>query len=98
MSGGGGELGGPDSGAGNFQTGALEKKLGEGRSGETAGGAGGPMGCSAPAPASVRERRTRHEGIMSGSRAQDSYLENPMDRGAWQDRVHMVTRTQLEAT
>lgn len=70
MSGGGGELGGPDSGAGNFQTGALEKKLGEGRSGETAGGAGGPTGCSAPAPASVRERRTRHEGIMSGSRAQ----------------------------
>lgn len=28
------------------------------------------MGCSVPAPASVRERRTRHEGIMSGSRAQ----------------------------
>ena len=31
-----------------------------------------------------------------GNPLQYSYLENPMDRGAWQARVHRVTKSQTQ--
>ena len=40
----------------------------------------------------------RSPGIGNGNPPQYSYLENPMDRGAWRATVHRITqsRTQLK--
>ena len=38
-------------------------------------------------PRSGRSHRGGH-----GNPLQDSYMENPMDRGAWQARIHMFQR------
>ena len=35
----------------------------------------------------------RSPGEESGNRLQDSCLENPVDRGAWQATVHVVTKS-----
>ena len=58
------------------------------------------------APANARDIRgagsipglERSPGEGYGNPLQNSYLENPMDRGAWQAMVHGVTksRTQLK--
>ena len=36
----------------------------------------------------------RSPGGGNGNPLQDSFLENPMDRGAWQATVHGVTKSQ----
>ena len=36
----------------------------------------------------------RSPGVGSGNLFQDSSLENSVDRGAWQDRVHGVKKSQ----
>ena len=36
----------------------------------------------------------RSPGVGNGNLFQDSSLENSVDRGAWQDRVHGVTKSQ----
>ena len=48
--------------------------------------------------ASLILRLGRSPGEGNGNPLQDSCLENPMDRGAWQATVHGVTknRTQLK--
>ena len=38
--------------------------------------------------------RGRSPGGGHGNSLQDSYLENPMDRGAWQASVHGVAKSQ----
>ena len=35
---------------------------------------------------------TGDKGLIPGNTLQYSYLENPMDRGAWQPRVHGVAK------
>ena len=40
----------------------------------------------------------RSPGGGNGNPLQYSYLENPMDRGAWQAAVHGVTKNELDAT
>ena len=35
-------------------------------------------------------------GGGSGNLLQDSYLENPMDRGAWWATVHRITESQTQ--
>ena len=35
----------------------------------------------------------RLHGVGNGNPLQYSYLENPMDRGAWKARVHGVTKS-----
>ena len=62
---------------------------------------GFPGGASGEEPA-WQFRRCRYEGLIPGLRRspggehgnllQDSCLENPIDRGAWQDTVHKVTK------
>ena len=37
----------------------------------------------------------RDPGEGNGKPLQYSFLENPMDRGAWQSAVHGVTRNQI---
>ena len=37
----------------------------------------------------------RSHGIVNGDQPQYSYLENSMDRAAWQARVHGVTKSQI---
>ena len=49
----------------------------------------------------VRDTRSvpgsgRSPGGGHGSPLQYSYLENPMDRGAWQTTVHEVTKSQIQ--
>ena len=52
-------------------------------------------------PANAREARDadsisasrRYAGVGNGNPLQYSYLENPMDRGAWKARVHGVTKS-----
>ena len=36
----------------------------------------------------------RSPGVGNGNPLQNSCLENPMDRGAWQVTVHVVTKSQ----
>ena len=36
----------------------------------------------------------RSPGVEHGSPRQDSCLENPMDRGAWQATVHRIAKSQ----
>ena len=38
----------------------------------------------------------RSSGVGSGNPLQYSYLENSMDRGAWQATVHGVTKSRTE--
>ena len=38
----------------------------------------------------------RSPGEGNGTPLQYSYLENPMDRGAWQSTVHGVTKSQTQ--
>ena len=38
----------------------------------------------------------RSPGEGSGYPLKYSYLENPMDRGAWRATVHMVTKSQTQ--
>ena len=38
----------------------------------------------------------RYPGEGNGNPLQYSYLENPMDRGAWQATVHGVTKNQTQ--
>ena len=38
----------------------------------------------------------RSSGGGHGNSYQYSYLENPMDRGAWQVTVHEITKSQTE--
>lgn len=85
MSRGGGELGDPTQMLEIFQTGALEKKLGEGRSGETAGGGGSKVGCSAPAPGECE--RDAQEGIMSWTREAAPADRRPPRPGSIQDSL-----------
>ena len=49
-------------------------------------------GCNAGDLGSI-PRLGRSPGGWHGNPLQYSYLENPMDRGAWQTTVHGVTRT-----
>ena len=38
----------------------------------------------------------RSSGRTHGNSLQDSHLENPMDRGAWQATVHGVAKSQTQ--
>ena len=38
----------------------------------------------------------RSPGEGNGNRLQDSCLENPMDRGAWQTTLHRVAKSQTQ--
>ena len=38
----------------------------------------------------------RSSGEGNGNRLQDSCLENPMDRGAWQTTLHRVAKSQTQ--
>ena len=38
----------------------------------------------------------RSPGVGNGNLFQDSSLENSVDKGAWQDRVHGVTKSQTQ--
>ena len=46
-----------------------------------------------PANAGDIGRSGRSPGGGHGNPFQYSYLENPMDRGAWQDAVHRVAKS-----
>jgi len=37
----------------------------------------------------------RLPGERNGNTLQDSYLENPVDRGAWQAKVHGIAKSQI---
>ena len=37
----------------------------------------------------------RFPGERNGNTLQDSYLENPVDRGAWQAKVHGIAKNQI---
>ena len=59
------------------------------------GSVGEESACNAGDPASVPEWG-RAPGEGNGNPLQYSYLENPLDRGAWQATVHGVAKNQTQ--
>ena len=61
----------------------------------TPGGSGGKeSSCSAGGPGSIPVSG-RYPGEGNGNPLQYSYLENSMDRGAWQATAHGITKSQM---
>ena len=61
----------------------------------TPGGSGGKeSSCSAGDPGSIPVSG-RYTGEGNGNPLQYSYLENSMDRGAWQATAHGITKSQM---
>ena len=59
----------------------------------TGGSDGKESACNAGDPGSILGSR-RSPGVGNGNPLQYSYLENPMDRGAWWATVHGVAKSQ----
>ena len=51
--------------------------------------------CNREDPGSIRGSG-RYPGDGNGNPLQDSCLENPMDRGAWQTMIHGVEKSRTE--
>ena len=60
----------------------------------TSGGDTGPLGHRFNQPGSISGSR-RSPGERNGNPLQYSFLENPVDRGAWWATVHGVAKSQI---
>ena len=59
------------------------------------GSNGKESACNAGDPGSIH-KSGRSPGVVNGNPLQYSYLENSMDRGAWEATVHWVAKSQTQ--